>query len=184
MRWTVHSVHQSCVGLWGFAWILQLVLTECRNHCSTSLGCGSHSVETEHCCARLQMGRRRSRHQLSPYLSCVLLLQLFEHLVHFRIGPFTSSHLDVCEGRFRWGADVLVSSLLDVLSSRRSALTFVAFVDLQKAFDAAWVEGTLVRIHEVGVTRQMWSSWCISFGSMARQWDRPKESSLTLALFF
>ena len=51
---------------------------------------------------------------------------------------------------------MLVSSLLDVLSQRRSALTFVAFVDLQKAFDTAWVEGTLVRLHEVGVTGQMW----------------------------
>ena len=30
------------------------------------------------------------------------------------------------------GADVLVSSLLDVLSSGSSGLTFVAFVDLQK----------------------------------------------------
>ena len=28
------------------------------------------------------------------------------------------------------------------LLSRRSALTFVAFADLQKAFDTAWVEGT------------------------------------------
>ena len=77
--------------------------------------------------------------------------KLFEHLVHFSIGPLISSQLDVCQGRFRWSADVLVSSLLDVLLSRRSALTFVAFVDLQKAFDTAWVGGTLVRLHEVGV---------------------------------
>ena len=51
------------------------------------------------------------------------------------------------------GVLMLVSSLLDVLSSRRSALTFVAFVDLQKAFDTAWVEGALVRLHEVGGDR-------------------------------
>ena len=29
----VHSVHESCVALWGFAWILQWVLTECRTLC-------------------------------------------------------------------------------------------------------------------------------------------------------
>ena len=32
-------------------------------------------VETEHCGARLQTVRRRSRHQLSPHLSCVVLFQ-------------------------------------------------------------------------------------------------------------
>ena len=38
-------------------------------------------------------------------------------------------------GRLPMVADILVSSLVDVLSSRSSTHTFVAFVDIQKAFD-------------------------------------------------
>ena len=118
MRWDplmVHSVHQSCVAFWEFAWILQWVLTECRSRCQGSF----------------------------PLVAARLA-----HLVHFRIAREDSDGVLMC-----W-------SLLDVLSSRRSALTFVAFEELQKAFDTAWVEGTLVRLHEVGVTGQLWHLMC------------------------
>ena len=47
--------------------------------------------------------------------------------------------------------------------SSRTALIFIVFVDLQKAFRTAWVEGTLVRLHEV-VIWQMWRFWPASFG--------------------
>ena len=43
---------------------------------------------------------------------------------------------------------MLVRSLLDVLSSSRSALTFVAFMHFHKAIDIAWVKATLVRLDE------------------------------------
>ena len=86
--------------------------------------------------------------------------KLFEHLILHRIGPHISSQLDQCQGGFRWGADVLVSSFVNVLSSRCSIHTFVAFFDIQKAFDTSWVEGTLVRFHEVGVRDQMWHLMC------------------------
>ena len=86
--------------------------------------------------------------------------KLFERLVHVRSGPLISSQLDVCQGGFRWGADVLVSSLVDVWSSRRSTLTFDACADIQKAFDTSWVAGTLVRLHDLGVRGQMWRLMC------------------------
>ena len=73
-------------------------------------------------------------------------------------------------------------------------LTFVVFVDLQKTFDTAWIEGTLVCLHEVGGDRADVGISCaissvtlnLKFElvhlspSMARQWDRSRESSLLL----
>ena len=76
------------------------------------LGCGSHSVETEDCCVCVQTGRRRSRHQLfTPHL-------LRGAASNSSGPPHMSSQLEVCKVGFR--TDVLVSSLLDVLS-RKSA---------------------------------------------------------------
>ena len=68
------------------------------------------------------------------------------------IGP----QLDESQGGFRWGADCLLGSLVSVLSSRSSSHTFVAFIDIQKAFDTSWVEGTLVRPFDAGVSGCMW----------------------------
>ena len=77
-------------------------------------------------------------------------------LVHARIGPHISPQLDECQGVFRWGADSLVGSLVDLLTSRSSSPSFVAFIDIHKAFDTSWVEGTLVRLYDAGVSGQMW----------------------------
>ena len=52
---------------------------------------------------------------------------------------------------FSLGADSLVGSLVDLLSSRSSLHTYVAFIDIHKAFDTSWVEGTLVRF-DAGVS--------------------------------
>ena len=42
-------------------------------------------------------------------------------------------------------------SLFNLLTMRASTHTFVAFVDIEKAFDTSWVEATLVRLHDIGV---------------------------------
>ena len=57
---------------------------------------------------------------------------------------------------FRWGADTMVYSLVEAFRLRRETHTFCAFVDIRKAFDTCWVEATLVRLFQVGVTGGMW----------------------------
>ena len=132
-----------------FAWILQWVLTECRTLCSKSRFLGgsapcsislilSWGVKRSIVVPVFKRGDAGLATNYRPISLASNCFKFFEHLVNSRIGPFIPSQLDVCQGGFRWSADVLVSSLLDVLSSRRSALTFVVFVDLQKAFDTAW----------------------------------------------
>ena len=82
--------------------------------------------------------------------------KVLEHMVLSRIGPHICPQLDESQGGFRWGADCLVGSLVSVLSSRSSSHTFVAFIDIQKAFDTSWVEGTLVRLFDPVSLGCMW----------------------------
>ena len=66
------------------------------------------------------------------------------------------AQLDECQGGFRWGADVMTYSLLDTLRLRQHTHTFVVFVDIKKAFDSSWVEATMVRLCDVGISGRMW----------------------------
>ena len=78
-------------------------------------------------------------------------------MIHARIAPFINRQVSESQGGFRWGADVLVGSLVNILSMRASTHTFVAFVDIEKAFDTSWVEATLVRLHDIGVRGLVWN---------------------------
>ena len=66
----------------------------------------------------------------------------YEHLVHARIAPHIFQQLDVFQGGFRW-APLPWRSASSTLCSQMH--TFVAFIDIKKAFDSSWVEATLVR---------------------------------------
>ena len=50
-------------------------------------------------------------------------------------------------------------ALLSLFCHPSNFHTFVAFIDIQKAFDTSWVEGTLVRLFDAGVGR-MWNLLC------------------------
>ena len=86
---------------------------------------GAHFVETQ--C-------RGTRFQISPPIIAPFLSRHVASsspsIWSFAAVGHISPQLDVCQGGFSWSADVLVSSIVDVLSSRRSTLTFVAFVDM------------------------------------------------------
>ena len=117
------------------------------------LGSGPHFVEAQHCGSCLQAWGLILAHQLSPHFSRQLLLQNLRAPGPCENWPNISPQLDECH---RWGADSLVGSLVDLLTSRSSSHTFVAFIDIHKAFDTSWVEGTLVRLFDAGVSGQMW----------------------------
>ena len=74
--------------------------------------------------------------------------KLFEHLVHSRIGPLISSQLDVCQGGFRWGADVLVSSSVHFLM-------FCHHADLLSHSLLSWISRK--RLTQRGL-RALWSA--------------------------
>ena len=82
--------------------------------------------------------------------------KVFEHLIYARIAPHIFAQLDACQGGFPWGADVITYSLLDTLRLRQHTHTFVAFIDIKKAFDSSWVEATMVRLYDVGISGRMW----------------------------
>ena len=70
--------------------------------------------------------------------------------------PHILPELDPSQGGFRWGADAMAFSLVDSLRLRRHEHTLVAFIDIKKAFDSCWVEATLVRLFDFGVTGRLW----------------------------
>ena len=47
-------------------------------------------------------------------------------------------------------------SLVDTLRLRQETHTFCAFVDIRMGFDTAWVQATLFRLAQIGVTGGMW----------------------------
>ena len=50
------------------------------------------------------------------------------------------------------GAPTLSFAALWTPCVRHQVHTFVAFIDIKKAFDSCWVEATLVRLHHVGIS--------------------------------
>ena len=68
----------------------------------------------------------------------------------------SSAMLDPSQGGFRWGADAMDFSFVDSLRLRRHEHTFVALIDIRKAFDSCWVEATLVRLFDFGVKGRLW----------------------------
>ena len=83
--------------------------------------------------------------------------KVLEHLIHARIAPFINRQLSESQSGFRWGADALVGSLVNLQTMRASTHAFVAFVDIEKAFDTSRVEATLVRLHDIGVRGFVWN---------------------------
>ena len=94
---------------------------------------------------------------LDSYISLAsCAFKLFGHLIYARIAPHIFPQLDPSQGGFRWGADAMAFSLVDTLRLRRHEHTFVAFIDIKKAFDYCWVEATLVRLFDFGVMGSLW----------------------------
>ena len=92
--------------------------------------------------------------------------------MHSRTAPPISPQLDGSQGGFRWGADSLMGTLVSVLSSRSSSHTFVAFIDIKKAFDRSHVEGTVVRLSDAGVSGLQGTQSKVRTGaSLSAPWD-------------
>ena len=64
---------------------------------------------------------------------------MMEYMVHPRIALHLAAiaPLAPLPGGFRWGADMMAGSLIDVLHMQSATHTFVAFVDIFKAWDTS-----------------------------------------------
>ena len=114
-------------------------------------------------------GDPASPDQYRPISLASCAFKIFERLICTRIAPHISERLNGGQGGFRWGADTMVYSLVDAFRLRRETHTFCAFVDIRKAFDTCWVEATLVRLFQVGVTGGMWRTIaCFLCGTLSQ----------------
>ncbi|CAE8678052.1 unnamed protein product [Polarella glacialis] len=82
--------------------------------------------------------------------------KVLERMILNRVQPVVDPMLDSSQAGYRWGADVQVYALLETLQHRGRSTTFCAFLDLRKAFDVAWRDAALVRLHRAGVTGRIW----------------------------
>ena len=83
--------------------------------------------------------------------------KVFQRLIHGRIAPHICNRLDDRQGGFPMGRGCLcVWARRCAPAPPGHAYIFCAFVDIRKAFDTSWVEATLVRLHQSGVTGDMW----------------------------
>ena len=73
-----------------------------------------------------------------------------------KIHPIVDPILDDCQAGFRWGSDLQAYSLLETLSMRRHTCTYSAFMDIRKAFDVAWQDGAMLRLHRAGIQNGLW----------------------------
>ena len=127
--------------------------------CST-LSCNGplspHSGSSALLCPSTSMANPRCQAIIDPCRWHVAVSNIMEQVVHALIAVHISNQLHPISGGFRWGADAMVGSFVDVLQTRSSTHLYVAFVDRKKAFHTSWVEATLVLLYESGVTRQFW----------------------------
>ena len=79
--------------------------------------------------------------------------KVLEHMVS-RIAPCISPQLHHCQGGFRWGADMMAGSLIDVLHMRSATHTFVAFV----------VHGTFSQVRSGADLSEPWQDSSIAQG--------------------
>ena len=82
--------------------------------------------------------------------------KLLERLILNRVRPTIDPHLDECQAGFRYGSDVQVYALLETLRLRQDVATYCAFLDIRKAFDVAWRDGAMLRLHKAGVSHDLW----------------------------
>ena len=176
MRWDplmVHSVHQSCVALWGFAWILQWVLTECRTPCSRSRsldGSAVCSISSTSSCPGVWFPLCGNGALLCPSSNAVTPVSpptIAPSLL--RRAASNSSSI--------WSISALDRSSLPISTSATKdsdgvlmcwsvhSLMFCHRADLVSHSLLLWTSRKrltqrLVRLHEVGVTGQMWHLMC------------------------
>ena len=82
--------------------------------------------------------------------------KILERMILNRIRPLVDPQLDDSQAGFRWGSDVQVYALLETIRLRQGSATYCAFLDIRKAFDVAWREGALLKLHRAGVTGDLW----------------------------
>ena len=114
-------------------------------------------------------------------LSCVF--KLFERVILVRLKKLTNDQLEEVQGGFREGRDCMdqLFVLQQSLCSRAAAgkVTYVAFVDLSKAFDTVWRDGFLHKLWNSGVQGKIWriirafyqsTESCVMIGNKKTDW--------------
>ena len=96
--------------------------------------------------------------------------KVLEHLVHSRIAPPPPMSFPNWMSPKADSVGVPMSSSVPWFPCCPLVLTFVAFIDIQKAFDTSWVEGTLVWLFDAGVRGRMARNHKFVGSSLSELW--------------
>ena len=72
-------------------------------------------------------------------------------LIINRVRPLIDPRLDECQAEFRYGFDAQVYALVEILRLRQSLRTYCAFLNIRMAFDVAWRDSAMLRLHRAGI---------------------------------
>ena len=100
--------------------------------------------------------RTADRENYRPITLTSCFAKTLERMILNRIQPHVDPILDDSQAGFRWGANLQVYTFLETLQLRNGSRTFCAFLDIRKAFDVAWRDGALLRLHRAGVSGRPW----------------------------
>ena len=103
-------------------------------------------------------GEKSANSTYRPITLTCCIAKLSERLILNRVRPTIDPRLDECQAGFRYGSDVQVYALLETLRLRQDVATYCAFLDIRKAFDVAWRDGAMLRLHRAGVPHDLWHS--------------------------
>ena len=104
--------------------------------------------------AKTPTSTERDGYRPITFTSC--FAKTLERLILNRIKPAVDPQLHKSQAGFRWGSDVQFYSLFETLRLRQGSRTFCAFLDIRKACDVAWREGSLLKLHRAGIPANSW----------------------------
>lgn len=114
-----------------------------------------------------------------PITLMPVISKVYERVVEGRLRPI-DKHLHPCQLGFRKGkgcADALFQ-VLSILEMRKSvklkdckerAHTYIASLDIEKAYDSVWHDGLLYKLRRYGVTGRVWASLAAMYRQPSRQ---------------
>ncbi|MEW8546047.1 MAG: reverse transcriptase family protein [Candidatus Thiodiazotropha sp.] len=122
-------------------------------------------------------GQRKSRSDINSYRPVTLLpvfYKVYEKILQSRIINYLSVNSIVFPNRQQQGFQPKLSCISTVFNLQETiqynidqgSCTYVAFLDIKKAFDTVWHQNLLVKLHELGICGKLWRIICKLYENM------------------
>ena len=140
-------------------------------------------------------GHRKNRSDINSYRPVTLLTtfyKMYERILQNRIHTF----LKVNDIRFtnpqQQGFQKKLSCVSTVFSLQETiqynidhgSCTYVAFLDIKKAFDTVWHHAMLVKLYDLGIRGKAWRIICLFYENMLSAISINRQMMMMMMIFF